>query len=175
LRPELAGPIRLRTETGSSPLRWIDVTDGRQGTALFSEVLRGGPERLRTIWSLADGPFNSEELDVFVDIAKQLPKDPQTEKLVGHKSSKGRIIGLSLAPGNPVIYAQGPGRSLYNHAALPQTPSCHNGNKPAEAIVPPSSSHGVVNVAFCDGRVEPITPQIDLQIWRAQGSMSAND
>lgn len=175
LLPEQIGPIQIRSDQSQPPITWQDVTDGRQSTALFSEVLRGGPERLRMIWSLPDGPFAADELEVFVDIAKNLPKNPLTEKMVGHKSSKGRIIGRSLAPGAPIVYSQAIGRSLYNHAALPQTPSCHNGGKPHEAIVPPSSGHDVVHVAFCDGRVEPVTPQIDLSIWRSYGSMKGAD
>ncbi|MBX3417931.1 MAG: DUF1559 domain-containing protein [Pirellulaceae bacterium] len=175
LRPELAGPVKFYSDAQTHALRMSDIADGTHSTALFSEVLRGGNGRLRMIWSLEEGPFEADQLDDFAAAAQQLPKDPEKQGFVGHKSTKGRIIARSLASGNPIIYSEGLGRSLYNHGTLPQTPACQNGTISRDSLVPPSSAHKDVHVAFCDGRIESVTRQINLQIWRAYGSTAAND
>ncbi len=174
-QPDLVGPVVRLANDSDRGVRWDDITDGRQTTALFSEVLRAGRGRLRTIWSLPEQPYAADQIDEFVEAADRLPPDPLSQNFVGHARTKGLVIGYSGFNGGTVFYSSGLTRSTYNHAAPPQRPSCHNGARIPESSVPASSDHKVVNVAFCDGHVESFTRDVNIGIWRSFASRAADD
>jgi len=64
----------------------------------------------------------------------------------------------------------------YNHIQTPNRQSCYNGSPDGRfayspAAITSSSLHsGMVQTAFADGSVHPITDSIDRQIWRAIGT-----
>jgi prepilin-type N-terminal cleavage/methylation domain-containing protein/prepilin-type processing-associated H-X9-DG protein len=153
------GPFYFLSKT-----KITDIVDGNSQTVLFSEKLRGvGVPNPRT--------------DMFV-----MPHQATLD------SCYTTCSGLNTATALPLTVWQGASWSMgemccttYNHVATPNTISCagtgYVGNMSNMAMqIPPSSNHGGgVNVLFGDGSVHFISDNIDLQTWRALGTINGGE
>ena len=152
-------------------VRTSDVRDGLSNTALCSEALRanGSFDRLRTVWQTPGSPYGIGEFHLLMQAHATIPQsDPQSFGWVGDPNAKG------------TFYIQGTGvfhgmiSTMYNHAALPNTPSCFNSASYPTAISTSTSQHSAsVNTLTCDGAVRPYSSSVDLSVWRALGDRNS--
>jgi prepilin-type N-terminal cleavage/methylation domain-containing protein len=181
---ESVGPVVLvdsRLEFAESQaVRDSFIVDGLSNTALFSESLRAGKGRLRTVWHMPGPKYSADEFEEFVLACGKVPNDPEADGWRGNDTAKGNVVMF-----DPIASPPYAGRSLirvglivsmYNHVGLPQSPSCFNGRTINEAAVSSSSHHpGIVNVVFCDGRVDSVSRLVDVAVWRGYGSRDGKD
>lgn len=174
--PRWEGPIRFLVGSSNSDprqrLRSASVTDGTSHTAMFSEILRGGPGRLRTVWNLPGAKYEVDEFELLAEACLMIPSDPASEGWFGNYGGKGEVMKQSESG---VSLTVGMSKTIYNHAVTPQNPSCFNGSVVGEALITASSPHSVVHASFCDGRVQPISPAIDLVLWRGLGTRAGDE
>jgi prepilin-type N-terminal cleavage/methylation domain-containing protein/prepilin-type processing-associated H-X9-DG protein len=146
-----------------STTRFASISDGTSNTAFFSEKRRGlGVPNPAT--------------DMFT-MPNQITLNATYNTCMGLSSGATPLTskqGYSWVMGEMCC-------TTYNHVSTPNTRSCAGigfpGNMSNMAMqIPPSSTHpGGVNVLFGDGAVHFIENGIDLQTWRAIGTMNRDD
>ena len=173
---------------GLKPGKFID---GLSKTAMWSERTKGNGEasgssyeglvdgasvRTCTVLSsmVQSGRFFDAALGGSIDQGKQ-----RGESATFTFNSFGRWLqtasGPSYTNGWPIAAYSS---TMYNHHAPPSNPYVDCGvsfisDRPWEhAVISARSEHSanVVNVCFADGHVEGITPDIEIEVWRALGS-----
>lgn len=148
------------------------ITDGTSNTALVSEFLRGDADPMqpsegvrsdarRRIFNVLPGIDDQSKISMLQDRCRNI--DPATGPFV--EAGRGRF----WLSGNYYHYS-------YNHFELPNRLSCVNSGGAFGLILAPSSLHGTgVNVLFADGSVRFVSDQLDLQVWRAQGTRAGGE
>jgi prepilin-type N-terminal cleavage/methylation domain-containing protein/prepilin-type processing-associated H-X9-DG protein len=140
------------------------ITDGLSNTILFSEKLRGtGTPNPKTDMFIIPNPTTLADCYTTCSGINPLTATPLTSKQ-----------GASWVMGEMCC-------TTYNHVACPNTVTCAGspfpGNMSNMAMqVPPSSRHpGGVNCLLGDGSVRYIKDTIDLDTWRAIGTMNGGE
>ena len=164
---------------GKEGLQAKVFTDGLSNTAFFSERIKGsgGPD----FGSVGTGdiircPDNSFDPDrpfgAQFDAAQNYVK-PVIETYIFTGSGRW-TSGSDWSNGWPFA---GYDSSQYNHVAPPNWSGQACGvnyipDAPQEhSIMPPSSAHpGIVVVAYGDGHIDAVEDNVDIQLWRQQGS-----
>ena len=142
------------------------ITDGLSNTVLFSEKLRGAgtPNPKTDMFIIPAGSANTAA----ATYATCNAVNPTTATPLTSKQGASWVMGEMCC-------------TTYNHLAGPNTITCagtgftgNMSNMPMQ--VPPSSRHpGGVNCVFGDGRVQFIRDSVDINNWRALGSMNGGD
>jgi prepilin-type N-terminal cleavage/methylation domain-containing protein/prepilin-type processing-associated H-X9-DG protein len=147
-----------------SKIRLTDITDGTSNTAVFSEKIRGkgSPDPLADMKTMP----NQITLDTAYTTCQGL--NPLTATPLTSKQGYSWVMGEMCC-------------TTYNHVSTPNTTTCAGigfpGNMSNMAmVVPPSSYHtNGVNVSLADGSVRFINNSVDLQGWRALGSINGGE
>jgi prepilin-type N-terminal cleavage/methylation domain-containing protein/prepilin-type processing-associated H-X9-DG protein len=147
-----------------SKIRLTDITDGTSNTAVFSEKIRGkgSPDPLADMKTMP----NQITLDAAYTTCQAL--NPLTATPLTSKQGYSWVMGEMCC-------------TTYNHVSTPNTTTCagigFTGNMSNMAmVVPPSSYHTQgVNVSLADGSVRFIHNSVDLQGWRALGSINGGE
>jgi len=176
---------------GEKGLKPGAFTDGLAKTAFFSERIKGSgnqegspPTHADMIgWDAAGGERTSDVVD------PQLPYND----CGGYQPTSGGLIFYSAGAwlqetGERGAFSNGwpfagYSNTQYNHVAPPNWNgydcglSSYISDTPTEhAVVAPRSYHpGVVNVSYGDGHTETVGDDVDLRVWRAQGSRNGED
>lgn len=165
------GVVRGRPE---SPLKFSEVTDGLSNTALAAETLFRMDAT--TTVDLQQHPMrysHALQRDYRNGQEDELLADARRIKASGDLRSAGRA-GESLGIG-----ARHGWEGFYNHVGPPNewsfaTPGDETHARPG--MQSPSSFHvGGVNMVFLDTSVHFIPDSIDMQVWRAIGSIDGNE
>lgn len=148
------------------PGRFVQVGDGLSNTAAFSEHALGlswGPGQSRSYWRTPSVVDLSDDPNSFLRRCNSLAGEPAA-------------FQTNLFAKCDFAYCAIP---LYSHYDVPNGRDCLNfrdsgsvGTWQGFKSLPASSYHGgaIVNVAFCDGRVDSFGPSVDLAIWREIGT-----
>jgi prepilin-type N-terminal cleavage/methylation domain-containing protein/prepilin-type processing-associated H-X9-DG protein len=147
-----------------SSVRISDMSDGTSNTALFSEKKRGNgtPNPKTDMFTIP----NTATLDATYQTCSGI--DPTTDTPLTSKQGYSWVMGEMCC-------------TTYNHVSAPNTLTCAGqgfpGNMSNMAMqVPPSSYHpGGVNVLLGDGSVHFVPNGIDLEVWRALGTMNGGE
>jgi prepilin-type processing-associated H-X9-DG protein len=142
------------------------ITDGLSNTVLFSEKLRGKgtPDPKTDMFIIASGSASTAG----GTYATCNAINPQTATPLTSKQGASWVMGEMCC-------------TTYNRLAAPNTytgaATGFPGNMSNMAMqVPPSSRHpGGVNCVFGDGRVQFIRDSVDINNWRAMGTMNGGD
>jgi prepilin-type N-terminal cleavage/methylation domain-containing protein/prepilin-type processing-associated H-X9-DG protein len=155
-RPD--GPFHYLSTT-----RFASIKDGTSTTAFFSEKRRGtgNPDPRTDMFTMP----NQSTLATAYSTCMSLPLTaiPLTSKQ-----------GYSWVMGEMCC-------TTYNHVAPPNSRTCAGIGFPGNManmgmVVPPSSGHtGGVNVLFGDGSVRFVNDSVNLDSWRAMGTMNRGD
>ena len=133
------------------------ITDGLSNTALVSETIRSNlrPFPERTVW-ISRTPAN--DFLELRELCKECPEEPNDQW-----DEDLRRKGSSNHHGD-----------VYMHLLTPGRPSCRYQGL---SMITASSFHaaGTVNVAYCDGHTQSVSPSINSKIWKAHGTRNRND
>ena len=157
-------------------IKYSDITDGLTSTALVSEALTGSlvsslQPRLRWVWELPGHPYSSSEFEELVAACQAIPSNPIESGWRGVGAAKGTFYSIESQ-----ALLVGITENLYNHAAPPQSPTCTNAGAIPTAIASATSNHVAgPNLLFCDGHVESIEKDIDINVWRACGDRDGSN
>jgi prepilin-type N-terminal cleavage/methylation domain-containing protein/prepilin-type processing-associated H-X9-DG protein len=140
------------------------ITDGTSNTVLFSEKLRGtGTPNPKT-----DMFIMSNQATTNAVYAACTGLNPATATPLTSKQGYSWVMGEMCC-------------TTYNHMSTPNTITCAGspfpGNMSNMAMqVPPSSRHpGGVNCLMGDGSVRFVRDSVDLNTWRAMGTMNGGE
>jgi len=144
-----------------------EVLDGKSHTTAFAEKLAGDRDVDHyTAWrdsvAVTAGPPGLLTPDIAM-IACERPVDATPK----HFSYGGMTWALS-----------GFSQTWYNHVLTPNstTPDCVAGDPEGLGAYTARSLHaGCVNVLYADGSVRPASNSIDLEIWRALGTVAGGE
>ncbi len=141
------------------------ITDGLSNTALMSESCKaekfGERNKLRSVFDTVVPYIKKGEVEEFASICHNT--NIMDSKLSG--IMKGQTWLRS-----------GPGSTGYNHLLGINDFSCTNGTLVQEGAWSAGSMHtGGVNLLHCDGSVQYYAQSIQLNVWRALGSISSGD
>jgi len=145
---------------GISSTEFADITDGTSHTAAFSESVLGNGDD-----STAAAP--QDPMRQVIELSGGTPTTPAacstTSNFVGDRGSKW--INGHFAD------------TLYNHFYPPnsQTPDCNNEFRNFALTAARSMHPGGVQLALCDGSVQFISENINLEIWRALATRSGGE
>lgn len=163
-------------------LRLKDFSDGVSKTAMFAERTMGSGRNMAT-----DLPTKSDIITMTGRTNTPLPRDTIFNDCLAAKpgvssfnfAGAGRwpngddwsngwpFSGYDATQYNHVAPPNWEGWDCGNWSAIPDTPGEH-------AIVSARSQHmNIVLVAFGDGTIAPIQDSVDLRVWRAMGTRTA--
>lgn len=158
--PGYAGFYVVRKESDRQQL-----VDGASNTAAFAEKLAGDHDpTVRTVYR--DG------LEAFIPSGTPFMLPNQFVNLC---ESPLPVNGANFSYGGNTWLISDEWQTLYNHVLTPNSsiPDCGDGGhgpKTARSLHP-----GGVNVLFADGSVHFVSTAIDLDIWRALGSINGGE
>jgi prepilin-type N-terminal cleavage/methylation domain-containing protein/prepilin-type processing-associated H-X9-DG protein len=140
----------------ASALKIGHIYDGTSNTAMFSEVRRGNKAGSGTAVDLWDAR-----------ILGKLPSDPNVV------NSPCNPLIFSLRYTGLQYYRNLITTSLYSHTALPNSPNgdCINSAFNQAHVAARSYHPGGVNVAFADGGLRFVGNNINIDVWRALGTV----
>lgn len=144
-----------------------EFADGKANTTAFSEKLVGdrNPGHYTPERDLASIESNGVSLRTPDDALKAC-SNPMDRK-PKHFSFGGTTWGLSGYP-----------QTWYNHVLTPNSsiPDCVDGGPMGHGAFTARALHpGGVSVLFADGSVRVISDSVDLDVWRALGSVAGNE
>ncbi|QDU56426.1 DUF1559 domain-containing protein [Aeoliella mucimassa] len=165
------GPDRVTGSYGSTyprlrPLEVRRIIDGLSNTSAFAEVLNGlantgeAVDPLRDCFVMPSAPVTNVE----AARTSLMSNDWQ-----GKQYSDWRWRGYPWQEGTMW-------RNWFNHILPPNTPCMRQGAQSWWDLVSPPSSHhmGVINMVLCDGSVQTIQEDIDLDVWLDYGTRAGN-
>jgi hypothetical protein len=161
------GPDRITTSYNSTyprlkPLKVRRIIDGLSNTAAFAEVLNGLAETgeaadpKRDCFIVANAPTTSIQAARDALMANTWQGKPYIDwRWRGYPWQEGTMW-----------------RNWYNHLTPPNSPCWRQGAEQWwDLVSPPSSLHpGIINMSLCDGSVQAIADDIDLDVWFDYGT-----
>ncbi len=177
----------------SGPFGWVeafrpvsmrDVLDGTTNTAFFSERVKGDSssttfrDTLKPSSTLFLVPFPTQGSNAANTLAARQPEPYRTECLKVNAMTSAFSNATDHQQGRYWFSGHGRGGARYNHVMAPNLWSCRfsagvggvgQGNR-SGAYTASSRHPGIVNVLMGDGKVTPISENIDIKLWWAIGT-----
>ncbi len=160
----------------NSRLRMASISDGTSNTMCTSEV-KAFTSYIRN--TSDPGPIPPTSVDAFLDYTGQLKLGPNLHQNTGHTEwCDGRVhhsgITTVYTP-NTVVNYQHDGR-MYDIDFNSVQEGQRNDQSTYAAITARSyHSGGLVNTVFMDGSTDSIAETIDLNVWRALGTIAGGE
>ncbi len=160
----------------NSRLRMASISDGASNTMCASEV-KAFTSYIRN--TSDPGPIPPTSVDAFLDYTGQLKLGPNLHQNTGHTEwCDGRVhhsgITTVYTP-NTVVNYQHDGR-MYDIDFNSVQEGQRNDQSTYAAITARSyHSGGLVNTVFMDGSTDSISETIDLNVWRALGTIAGGE